>query len=267
MEESLVWGLHAAAGMIQDAPQQVACLYLARDRTSGENAAIADMAKRAGLDVRGCDAARLDEMTGGGRHQGIVVRMAPFPYGGLEDIAAMTAECLVALDCVQDPRNLGAILRTAAALSVTALILPKDRAVAVTGAALRSAGGYAHRLRVVRVTNLARAIDDLKAAGWWAVGLVPGASRLIFQATLTGRVLVVVGGEGKGIRPLVAAGCDELVSLPMAPGVRSLNAAVAASVALYEVYRQRQFGTGAGSERTVAARGRPAPPSGGPTVG
>lgn len=242
------------AGMVQDAPQQVACLYLARDRAAGEGAAIADMAERAGLDVRGCALATLDEMTGGGRHQGAVVRMTPFPYADLEDVAATTGNCLVALDCVQDPRNLGAILRTAAAVGVAALVLPRDRSVGVTGAALRSAGGYAHRLRVARVTNLARAIDELKAAGWWAVGLVPEAGRLIFQATLSGRVLLVVGGEGKGIRPLVAAGCDELVSLPMAAGVRSLNAAVAASVALYEVYRQRHAGAAAREQASAGSR-------------
>jgi 23S rRNA (guanosine2251-2'-O)-methyltransferase len=248
--------------MVQDAPRQVACLYLAHGRAAGEVAAIGDMAARAGLDVRRCDGATLDGMTGGGRHQGAVARMAPFPYAELEDVATASDGCLVALDCVQDPRNLGAILRTAAAVNVGALLLPKDRAVGVTGAALRSSGGYAHRVRIARVTNLARAVDDLKAAGWWAVGLVPGAPRLIFQATLTGRVLLVVGGEGKGIRPLVAAGCDELVSLPMAAGVRSLNAAVAASVALYEMCRQRHAGGVAGA----AIGGRPAPSPGPATI-
>jgi 23S rRNA (guanosine2251-2'-O)-methyltransferase len=265
-DESLVWGLHAVAGMVRDAPRQVACLHLAHDRAGGEVAAIGDMAGRAGLDVRRCDTATLDEMTGGGRHQGAVARMAPFAYAELEDVAA-SGDCLVALDCVQDPRNLGAILRTAAAVNVGGLLLPKDRAVGVTGAALRSSGGYAHRVRIARVTNLARAIDDLKTDGRWAVGLVPGASRPIFQATLTGRVLLVVGGEGKGIRPLVAAGCDELVSLPMAEGVRSLNAAVAASVALYEVCRQRQAADVATGVRRSAAGSRPGSGPRGITVG
>ena len=249
-----MWGTHAVAGMLQDAPRQIACLYLARDRATGELATIADVAARAGLEVRRCDAATLDELTGRGRHQGAVVRMTPFAYADLDDVAA-AGDTLVALDCVQDPRNLGAILRTAAAVNVGAVLLPKDRAVGVTGAALRSAGGYAHRLRIARVTNLARTIDELKTVGWWVVGLVPGASRPVFEATLTGRVLVVVGGEGKGIRPLVAAGCDELVSLPMAAGVASLNAAVAASVALYEMYRQRYVAAGGTEKRRALKAG------------
>jgi 23S rRNA (guanosine2251-2'-O)-methyltransferase len=254
--------------MVQDAPERVVCLYLGHDKTAGELATIADMAGRAGLEVRRCDAVTLDEITGKGRHQGAVARMTPFRYADLQDVVAAAGDTLIALDCVQDPRNLGAILRTAAAVNVGALLLPKDRAVGVTGAALRSAGGYAHRLCVARVTNLARAIDELKAAGWWAVGLVPGASRLVFQANLTGRVLLVVGGEGKGIRPLVAAGCDELVSLPMAAGVRSLNAAVAASVALYEMYRQRQAKGTAGIEEWGAANElRPVPAARRATVG
>lgn len=256
-EETLTWGIHAVAGLVQDAPQQVVCLYLARDRGASELAPMADTAVCAGLDVRRCDTAALDELTGGGCHQGAVARVIRFPYATLEDVTAAGGDTLVALDCVQDPRNLGAILRTAAAVGVAALLVPKDRAVGVTGAALRSAGGYAYRLPVARVTNLARAIDELKTAGWWAVGLVAGASRSIFQAALPAKVLLVVGGEGKGIRPLVAAGCDELASLPMASGVGSLNAAVAASVALYELYRQR-ISAAATSEGTVPPRHRAA---------
>jgi 23S rRNA (guanosine2251-2'-O)-methyltransferase len=224
--------------MLRDAPRLIERLYVAREGVAGAGDAAAD-ARKAGLEVRTCDSATLNEVTAGGRHQGVAARMAPFPYVDLAEIVDRGCELLLALDCIQDPRNLGAILRTAAAVQVGGVLLPRDRSVGMTGAALRSAGGYGHRLPIARVTNLARTIEELTDQGWRAVGLAPDASRSVYHADLTGRVLLVVGGEGKGVRPLVAARCDEMVALPMGAGVESLNAAVAASVTLYEINRQR----------------------------
>ena len=185
---------------------------------------------------------QLNTLTREGKHQGVAARMGAFPYAGLDTIAQAQPELIIALDCVQDPRNLGAILRTAEAVAAGGIVLPKDRAAGVTPAVVRGAAGHVYQVPVARVTNLARAIETLKGLGWWAVGLLPDGERGLYEAELSQRIVLVIGGEGGGIRPLVARICDERVSLPMARGVNSLNAAVAAGIALYEIRRRRDSG-------------------------
>lgn len=218
---------------------------------------IVERARGAGVTVRDTDQASLDAVTREGKHQGLAARMGPFPYASLEEVAARAKELIVALDCVQDPRNLGAILRTAEAVAAGGVLLPTDRSAAVTSAVVRSAGGYVYRVPIGRVTNLVRAIQALKAGGWWAVGLVPREGRVLYDVSLPRRIVLVVGGEGKGMRPLVARSCDELVSLPMAARVNSLNAAVAAAVALYEIGPRRRARAGdAGGAGVPVAQSR-----------
>ena len=240
-KEPCVWGINAVREMLVAAPTAIEALYVLRSRESAVSE-IAISARRAGLDLRECDSERMNTLSHGENHQGVIARLAPFRYADLNEIIRARPKLVVALDCMQDPRNLGAILRTAEAVAAGGMLLPKDRSAGVTPGAVRTAAGHVYRVPVARVTNLARAVDLLRTAGWWALGLVPRAERSLYEVDLPDRLVLVGGGEGKGIRPLVARACDALVSLPMAEGVNSLNAAVALGVALYEVRRRGQGG-------------------------
>jgi 23S rRNA (guanosine2251-2'-O)-methyltransferase len=223
------------------APHSVARIYVAIRGGGPRLLEIAEQARRASVEVRDSDPHALDRLTGDGRHQGIVARTRPFVYAAETTLLAISGGLVVALDCVQDPRNLGAILRTAQALGAAGVLVPRDRAVGVTAAAIRSAGGYAYEVPVARVTNLARSICALKTRGWWVTGLAPGADRSMWDARVATARVLVVGGEGKGMRPLIARECDEIVGLPMLNGVQSLNVAVAAALAMYEVGPRRRL--------------------------
>lgn len=232
-----MWGIHPVEEILTRRPGLVEEMLVATSKPVSRVADLGGRARREGINVRDCGVGVLDGLSRGGKHQGVAVRMGPFPYASLDVILESPRGVVVALDCIQDPRNLGAVLRTAHAVGARGVLVPTDRSAEVTGAAVRSAGGYVYGVPIARVTNLARAIESFTAAGWWAVGLVPGA-RVLYEVTLPERVLLVIGGEGRGIRPLVCRACDELVSLPMAAGIDSLNAAVAAGCALYELRRR-----------------------------
>ena len=191
-----------------------------------------------------------EELDVRGTTQGIMVRGGAYEYadfGALcEGLSAKREATIVALDGVQDVGNLGAILRNAAAFEIDAVIVPWDRAAGVTGAVIRASAGQALRVPVARVTNLARALDELKErAGCWVYGTVLGerqsaASRAPWEVDLRGvKAVWVLGGEQGGVRRLVGEKCDVGVVIPMAPGVESLNVASAASVVMYETRRQR----------------------------
>lgn len=183
----------------------------------------------------------LDELTGSANHQGACLLAREYPYEPLPDILSPPADGIfLALDSLQDPQNLGTLLRTAEAVGVRGVLIPEHRAVAVTPAVVNAAAGATEHLRIARVTNLARSLDDLKEAGVWVVGLedAPGAVQL-WETRLDGPVALVVGSEGEGVRRLVLQKCDALVRLPLLGKVESLNASVAGSVALYEILRRR----------------------------
>ena len=239
LDEGWIWGLHAVAETLTSAPRTISTLYVAGNRRSPEVTVLTTRAAEAGVEVRESDVALLDDLSQHGKHQGVVARTGPFPYVEEGQLRVLQQGLLVALDCVQDPRNLGAILRTAHAAGAAGLLLPKDRSAGVTAAAVRSAGGYVHRVPVARVTNLARTLGALGEEGWWVIGLVPGARRSIWEVQVAERTLLVVGGEGGGLRPLVASSCQELAGIPMVAGVESLNASVAAGIALYELGMRR----------------------------
>jgi 23S rRNA (guanosine2251-2'-O)-methyltransferase len=235
-----VWGVHPVREMLTAAPDSVAALHIEAGSSRPPLMELGEAARRAGRPVEACDRDRLTALSRTTNHQGVVARMRPFAYADLEEIADADVRLILALDCVQDPRNLGAILRTGEAVGVGGVLLPKDRSVGVTAAVVRGAAGHVYRAPIAQVTNLVRAIEALKRQGWWAVGLSPSGEQGLYSLDLPPRVVLVIGGEGKGIRPLVLRACDHVVALPMANGVNSLNAAVAAGVALYEVDRRRR---------------------------
>ena len=208
---------------------------------------LVDAARTRGVRIDMVDRQRLDVLAS--HHQGVVAEAAPFRYAELDDLlararASSQPPLILALDTLQDPQNFGSLLRTAAAVGAHGAIIPEHRAVGVTPAVAKAAAGATEHLAIAQVTNLARALGTLKTAGLWVVGLDAGAEKVYVQADLSGPLVVVVGGESRGVRPLVRQTCDFLVCLPMPGQIESLNAAVAGSIVLYEVLRQRsQQGT------------------------
>jgi len=199
-----------------------------------------------GRDVpfRSMEREELDALCEGGNHQGVAVRTGGFPYISIDQVIHDAKEdpnaLVLILDHIEDPQNVGSMLRTADAAGVTAVILPEDRASGVTPAAVRASAGAAEHMRVAKVVNLVRAMQELKECGVWVTGLDFGPDAKTYTSLdFKGRVGLVVGSEGKGITRLVRETCDFIACLPMKGRVESLNAAVAASVALYEIVRQR----------------------------
>jgi 23S rRNA (guanosine2251-2'-O)-methyltransferase len=201
-------------------------------------------AREAGVRVERAPRRRVEELAGapGAAHQGVVAEVPPFEYAELEDVLdrAGAQPLLVACDGIQDPHNLGAIIRSAHALGAHGVVIPQDRAVQVTPVVEKASAGAAAWCPVARVTNLARALDTLRARGVWTAGLAAEGAEDLPRADLTGPLALVVGAEGTGLRRLVRERCDRLLRIPMAGRVGSLNASVAAAVALYEVARQRR---------------------------
>ena len=190
---------------------------------------------------------QLDKMTGGALHQGIALQVPPYTYLHADDLLARAlatdAPLLVALDGITDPRNLGAVVRSAAAFGAQGVLVPERRAAGMTAAAWRSSAGAAARLPVARCTNLSRTLKEYQEAGLFVAGLAGDATATLDDLELaTAPLVLVVGSEGDGLGRLVAASCDVTVSIPMAAGTESLNAGIAAAVALAEVARRRRLG-------------------------
>lgn len=201
------------------------------------------LAKRQGVKISFRTRDQLTAIAGDPHHQGVVARVAGASYASLSDLLGIPASrreapFFLALDQVQDPRNLGAVLRSAEATGVHGLIVPKHHAAGLTGAAAKSAMGAAELVPVARETNLVQALEVLKKEGIWTVGAMPAGGKLPWEMDLTGPLCLVLGGEGEGLRPLVRRTCDLEVRIPMAPGVESLNVSVATGVALFELSRR-----------------------------
>ncbi|MFH1567149.1 MAG: 23S rRNA (guanosine(2251)-2'-O)-methyltransferase RlmB [Gemmatimonadota bacterium] len=186
----------------------------------------------------------LDRLAGGeARHQGVIAFAAARQYATYADLLAQAGDraFLVFLDGIQDPHNLGAIIRSAHALGADGVVVPERGSAGLTAAAARAAAGAAEFVPICQVGNLVRALAQARAAGLWLTALVPGAARSFTEVDYRGAVGLVVGGEGRGVRRLVQEACDHAVGIPMARAeVGSFNASVAAALALYEVYRQRR---------------------------
>jgi 23S rRNA (guanosine2251-2'-O)-methyltransferase len=182
----------------------------------------------------------LTEAAGSPDHQGVVAWCAPYPYAEAWELAAQPSPLLVCLDQVTDPRNLGAVIRSAAGAGATGVILPAHGAARVTAAVCRASAGAVEHLPVAVVGNLARWLADVKGPALWAYAAAADGELGLWDADLTGGVALVLGAEGKGVRPLVRRTCDAAIAIPLAEGVESLNVSVAASLLVYEAARQRK---------------------------
>ena len=197
------------------------------------------LARQRQISVETVDHHRLDSLVQA-HHQGVVAEADPFPYTSFAELVTNDAPLLLALDSLQDPQNFGTLLRTAQAVGVSGVLIPEHRAVGVTPAVSNASAGAVEHLRVARVTNLVRALADLKSRGVWIYGLAVEAKQPYWTADLRDGACLVVGSEGAGLGRLVRETCDLLVRIPMAAGsVQSLNASVAGSLVLYEAFRQR----------------------------
>lgn len=240
-----LYGVNPVRELLRAGGEGLAELWLVeggeRSRTSGE---LARLARELGAKVREAPRVRLDRLAGTDRHQGVVAVVADYRYHQVDEMldaarAAGEPPLLVVLDGIEDPQNLGAIIRSAHALGAHGVIIPKDRAAAVTAAAAKASAGAVEHCPVARVTNLTHALEELKRAGVWTVATDAGAEEDLRAVDLTVASAVVMGSEGSGVRPLVRRTCDRVARIPMKGKVGSLNASAAAAVVLYEAARQR----------------------------
>jgi 23S rRNA (guanosine2251-2'-O)-methyltransferase len=185
------------------------------------------------------DAAELEALAGSPDHQGLVAEVDPYPYADPGSLLEPAEALIVALDQVQDPHNLGAVCRSAEAAGAAGVVIPERRSASVTPVACKSSAGAVEHLAVARVRNLADWLAEAKRSGGWIYGADPAAETAYTDADLTGKAVIVLGSEGGGLRPRVAASCDLLISVPVRGAVKSLNVSAAAAVVLFEVVRQR----------------------------
>jgi 23S rRNA (guanosine2251-2'-O)-methyltransferase len=251
MSKDAQWvaGINAVASAIEHDAEHVREVLLEAGARNPRIAEIEGNARRHGIEVRRVAQQALDGVAGGLRHQGAVARYAAartwdeHELPGLVEAAQGRALFLI-LDGVQDPHNLGACLRSAAAAAVTAVVIPRDKAVQVTATVRKTSAGAADTIPVIRVTNLSRSLRELQKLGVWIYGLAGDTDASLYALDLTGNVALVLGGEADGLRRLTREHCDRLATIPM-PGARnveSLNVSVAAGVALFEAVRQRADG-------------------------
>jgi 23S rRNA (guanosine2251-2'-O)-methyltransferase len=246
----VVYGMNPVRELLRAGAEGLAELWLAeggeRPRAFAE---LERMARDHGAKVRAAPRQKLDRLAGVTQHQGIVAVVADYRYRGVEDILAAARlagkpPLLVLLDGVEDPHNLGAVVRSAHALGAHGVVIPRDRAASVTPSAAKASAGAVEHMPIVQVTNLVRTIEDLKEAGIWTVAAVPDGDQDLASVDLRGPTALVIGGEGQGVRPLVRKSCDHAARIPMEGRVGSLNASAAAAIAIYEAMRQRAESTG-----------------------
>jgi len=238
-----VFGLHATRAVLAARPAAVTRVHVLEGAHGGTLSALASTAESLGLVVERRSRATLDGLADQGTHQGVVIEVQPLTPLSLtefEELVAARIEHLrvLVLDQVADPRNLGACLRSAAAAGVDAVVVPKDRAAPLSPAAFKAAAGATELVPLVRVTNLARTLRLLSAAGVWLAGADAQAPLGLYEARLSVPLALVLGSEGAGLRRLTRECCDELFSIPMRGGIESLNVSVTAGIVLFESLRR-----------------------------
>lgn len=241
--DDLLIGINPIIEKLKTSPEEISLILLARGNLRPILKLIQSDAQRLKITINYLDAKELDHLAQGGSHQGVLARVRAYPYASfsqLDEIIAseLSPDRILILDGITDPRNFGAILRTAEAVGMRHIIIPKDRSVGITPVVYKASAGAISHLRVYRVTNLRRAISSLKAKGFWIVGLDADAKQDYASQQYPKKLGIVLGSEGRGIRPLISNQCDYLVRIPMKGKISSLNVSVAGAVLLYEVLRQ-----------------------------
>jgi 23S rRNA (guanosine2251-2'-O)-methyltransferase len=241
-----LYGIHPILEALQSKQRQFEAIYLQDGRKDHAVNEIRRLARSSGVRVDFKPRDILDRLAGSRHHQGAVGVAAARPYVSVDDLLRRVppneSPLLLMVDGIEDPHNLGAILRTAEAAAVHGIIIPERRAVGVTAAVVKASAGAVEHLSVARAVNLSRTIEKLKSESFWIYAMDPRSGRNYLKVDYRGPVVLVVGAEGRGVRSLVAEHCDERLSIPMRGRTQSLNASVAAGILLYEVLRQRAGG-------------------------
>lgn len=233
----LIYGLNPVLEAIRSRPDHIRFVGIAREQ-GGKLQRAVTAAREAGIDVRHMTAQQIDRLTGRTVHNGIVAEVSESAYADFDDaIASETTNFVVILDGITDPQNFGAILRVADGFGVDLVVIPQHESVGLTPAAVKASAGASQWVRVAQVTNLARAIEQLKEAEYWVYAAALGGDSPA-KIDFRGKVAVVMGNEGKGIRRNVLDHCDRVVTIPMFGHVESFNVATAAAILCYEVARQ-----------------------------
>lgn len=244
-KQNLVFGVHSVLEKLAASPQDVIEILLSDVSDRAVLRQIHDQAARLRLRIISASPKLLDRLAGGQKHQGVAARIEGYrylPFTELLDQIALPSrkELVLILDGVTDPRNFGALLRTADGAGLCYVVIPKDRAAEATPVVVKASAGAAHHVKIARVANLRRAILDLKKLDYWVVGLDASSPESIYDREYPPRLGIVLGSEGKGIRPVILRECDFLASIPMLGKIASLNVSVAGAVVLYELLRQRR---------------------------
>lgn len=245
MSEEFVAGRNSVAEVLKSG-RSINKILVAKGERHGAIKEIIGQARSQGLVVQEVDSAKLDQITEGMRHQGVVAMVAPVAYAELEDILGKAQDngeqpFIVLLDELEDPHNVGAILRTSDATGVHGVLLPKRRSSPLTATVAKTSAGAVEYVPVARIGNISQTLKKLKKQGLWVVGADMDGDKNYYEADLTGPIVVVVGSEGQGMGRLTKEECDFVVRIPMKGKITSLNASVACSLLLYEVLRQREL--------------------------
>lgn len=245
MSEEFVAGRNSVAEVLKSG-RSINKILVAKGERHGAIREIIGQARSQGLVVQEVETAKLDQITEGVRHQGIVAMVAPVAYAEIEDILGKAQEngeqpFIVLLDELEDPHNVGAILRTSDATGVHGVLLPKRRSSPLTATVAKTSAGAVEYVPVARIGNISQTLKKLKKQGLWVVGADMDGDKNYYEADLTGPIVVVVGSEGQGMGRLTKEECDFVVRIPMKGKITSLNASVACSLLLYEVLRQREL--------------------------
>jgi 23S rRNA (guanosine2251-2'-O)-methyltransferase len=237
-----IFGIHPVLEALRAGNRSVIRVLVSTSRHDGRIQQVLDAAREAGVPVARQPDQALDRLAGREAHQGVLALLAGRAYADPDHLleSAGPASLFVVLDGVEDPRNLGAVARVAAAAGATGLFLPERGATGLTAVAVKASAGAVERLPVARVKNVVSLLKSLKERNIWVVGLDGSGTSPWTSFDLTGSVALVLGGEGRGLRRLARETCDVVLSIPMAPGVDSLNLSVAAGIALFEAVRQRR---------------------------
>lgn len=247
-ELDLIYGRHPVLAALEGRRQLNRIWITPRLRYDPRFHPLLIQAKANGTVIDEVEPHRLSQIAQGGNHQGVVAQVAPYSYLELADLiqqakSAAEQPVLVVAEGITDPHNLGAIIRTAEALGVQGMVIPQRRAVGITSTVIKVATGALESFPVARVVNLSRALEELKAAGFWIYGTAATASQPIHTVQFTGPTVLVIGSEGEGLNLLTQRCCDVLISIPLRGNTPSLNASVAAGMSLYEIYRQKWSST------------------------
>ncbi len=240
----IIYGIHAINALLEKEPLRIVEVFILKERQDKRLLTLINQLEENGISIQLVSKHWLDKHSEDATHQGILARIKPgrqYQENDLPEILEkVDMPLLLILDGITDPHNLGACLRSADAAGVNAIIMPKDRSAQLNAIAKKVASGAAETIPLIRVTNLARTMRFLQEQNIWIVGTAGEADHTLYQSKLTGRIAIVMGAEGDGMRRLTREHCDELISIPMQGSVSSLNVSVATGICLFEAVRQRQ---------------------------